>query len=93
MSAIKNKRNTNSIPYGNWKTNRACELIEDRLYTYEIKANEYEYKHKMSKTIIDEIDKIIGKSYDLNKEEIDYIINFAYKYRMNDLAEEVESWK
>ncbi len=55
------------------------------------KQVEYEYKHKMSKPIIDEIDKIIGKVYNLTDEEVDYIINYAYKYRMNDLAEEVES--
>ena len=33
-------------------------------------------------------DKIIGKVYNLTEEEINYIINFAYKYRMNDTAEE-----
>lgn len=52
------------------------------------KQVEYEYKHKFSKKIIDEIDKIIGKVYNLTEEEINYIINFAYKYRMNDTAEE-----
>lgn len=52
---------------------------------------EYEYKHKYSKFIIDDIDRIIGKIYNFTDEEIEYIINYAYKYRMNDLAEEVES--
>ena len=52
------------------------------------KQVEYEYKHKYSKKIIDEIDKLIAKIYDLSEEEINYIINFAYKYRMNDTAEE-----
>ena len=52
------------------------------------KQVEYEYKHKYSKKIIDEIDKLITKIYDLSEEEINYIINFAYKYRMNDTAEE-----
>ena len=55
------------------------------------KQVEYEYKHKYSKNIIDEIDKIIGKAYNFTDEEIDYIINYAYKYRMNDLAEEIET--
>lgn len=52
------------------------------------KQVEFEYKHKYSKKIIDDIDKIIGKIYGLSEEEIMYIINYAYKYRMNDLAEE-----
>ena len=52
------------------------------------KQVEYEYKHKYSKKIIDEIDKLIAKIYDLSEEETNYIINFAYKYRMNDTAEE-----
>ena len=54
------------------------------------KQVEYEYKHKKSKVIIDEIDRIIGKAYNFSTEEVNYIINFAYKYRMNDLAEETE---
>ena len=52
------------------------------------KQVEYEYKHKYSKKIIDEIDKLIAKAYGLSQEEVNYIINFAYKYRMNDVAEE-----
>ena len=52
------------------------------------KQVEYEYKHKYSKKIIDEIDKLIANVYGLTEEEINYIINFAYKYRMNDTAEE-----
>lgn len=52
------------------------------------KQVQYEYKHKYSKKIIDDIDKIIGKAYSFTNEEIYYIINYAYKYRMNDTAEE-----
>ena len=55
------------------------------------KQVEYEYKHKFSKFIIDDIDRIIGKIYSFTDEEIEFIINYAYKYRMNDLAEEVET--
>ena len=55
------------------------------------KQVEYEYKHKLSKLLIDKIDRIIGKSYGFSDEEINYIINYAYRYRMNDTAEEVES--
>ena len=55
------------------------------------KQVEYEYKHKFSKLIIDDIDRIIGKIYSFTDDEIEFIINYAYKYRMNDLAEEVET--
>lgn len=48
------------------------------------KQIEYEYKHKKSKTIIDEIDKVLMKYYNLTKEEFFYVINYNLKYRMND---------
>ena len=43
---------------------------------------DYEYYHSKSKAIIDEIDKILAKHYDFSEEELDYIINYDYKYRM-----------
>lgn len=54
------------------------------------KQVEYEYKHKYSKKIIDEIDDIIGDAYELTKKEKDYIKKYAYIYRMNDVREEDE---
>lgn len=40
-----------------------------------------EYKIRKSKNIIDEIDKLIYKFYDLTSEEIEYIINYEIEYR------------
>ncbi|MBQ6764307.1 MAG: Eco57I restriction-modification methylase domain-containing protein [Paludibacteraceae bacterium] len=37
-----------------------------------------------SKTIIDEIDKVLAKHYGFTEEELDYIINYDIKYRMGD---------
>ena len=44
---------------------------------------DYEYYHHKSKPIIDEIDKILAKHYGFSAEELDYIINYDYKYRMS----------
>ena len=41
-----------------------------------------EFYPRHSKTIIDEIDKILAKYYGLTEEELDYIINYDIKYRM-----------
>lgn len=54
------------------------------------KQVDYEYKHKYSKKIIDEIDDIIGDAYELTKKEKDYIKKYAYIYRMSDVGEEDE---
>ncbi len=35
-----------------------------------------------SKNIIDEIDKVLARHYNFSEEELDYIINYDYKYRM-----------
>ena len=48
------------------------------------KQTNYEYKHKLCKDIIEEIDDCIGKTYKLNKEEIEYCKNFALKYRVSE---------
>jgi methylase of polypeptide subunit release factors len=37
---------------------------------------------KLSKSIIDEIDKVLAKHYGFTGEELDYIINYDIKYRM-----------
>lgn len=65
-------------------TNLARKL-ENRLETTKIfigsKQTDYEYKHKECKDIIDEIDDNISKIYKLTNEELDYIKNYAIKYR------------
>ena len=43
---------------------------------------EYEYYHKKSKDIIDDIDRVLAQFYGLTDEELDFIINYAIKYRM-----------
>lgn len=45
-----------------------------------------------SKTIIDEIDKVLAKHYGFTEEELDFIINYDIKYRMGgELGEESDS--
>ena len=43
-----------------------------------------EYFPKLSKPIIDEIDKVLAKHYGFTDEELDFIINYDIKYRMGD---------
>ena len=43
-----------------------------------------EYYPKLSKSIIDEIDKVLAKHYGFTDEELDFIINYDIKYRMGD---------
>ena len=51
-----------------------------------------EYYPKKSKSIIDEIDKVLAKHYGFTEEELDFIINYDIKYRMGDeLGEDSES--
>lgn len=44
----------------------------------------YVYKKKLSKPIIDEIDKVLARHYGFTEEELDFIINYDIKYRMGD---------
>jgi len=49
---------------------------------------DYEYYHKKSKHIIDEIDKVLAKHYGFTEEELDFIINYDIKYRMGKELED-----
>ena len=42
------------------------------------------FRIKLSKPIIDEIDKVLAKHYGFTEEELDFIINYDIKYRMGD---------
>ena len=42
------------------------------------------YYVKLSKPIIDEIDKVLAKHYGFTEEELDFIINYDIKYRMGE---------
>ncbi len=46
------------------------------------KQTDYAYYHKESKHIIDEIDRVLAGHYGFTEEELDFIINYAIKYRM-----------
>ena len=50
----------------------------------------YAYNKKLSKPIIDEIDKLLAKHYGFTEEELDFIINYDIKYRMGDELNEEE---
>lgn len=43
---------------------------------------DYEYYHRLSKSIIDKTDLVIGSSLGLSTEELDYVINYNIKYRL-----------
>jgi hypothetical protein len=60
-----------------------------RVYVYKTTGRvEYdEFYMKLSKPIIDEIDKVLAKHYGFTEEELDFIINYDIKYRMGDELE------
>ena len=43
---------------------------------------------KLSKSIIDEVDKLFARHYNFTPEELDYIINYDIKYRMGNSLQE-----
>jgi len=43
-----------------------------------------EFYPKLSKAIIDEIDRVLAQHYGFTEEELDFIINYDIKYRMGD---------
>ena len=55
-----------------------------RVYTYKTTGRvEYdEFYMKLSKPIIDKIDRVLAKHYGFTEEELDFIINYDIKYRM-----------
>jgi hypothetical protein len=48
-----------------------------------------EFYPKLSKPIIDEIDKVLAEHYGFTEEELDFIINYDIKYRMGKELEKV----
>ena len=48
------------------------------------KQVEYEYKHRLCKDIIDEIDDELATVYNLNPEELQYVKSFKLKYRLSN---------
>jgi len=60
-----------------------------RVYIYETSGRvEYdEFYPKHSKSIIDEIDRVLAQHYGFTEEELDFIINYDIKYRMGKSSE------
>jgi hypothetical protein len=71
-----------------------AEKLENKLETTKkfvgTKQIEYEYKHKLCKDIIDEIDEKLASIYKLTLDELNYIKKFAINYRtggeINDIG-------
>lgn len=59
------------------------DMEKNKVYIGSVQT-EYEYRHKKSKKIIDEIDYEYAKNFNLSKEQLSYILNYCIKYRMND---------
>jgi len=75
----------NMIPHKNQIADLTGMLMKDLDNKKEFvgtKQTEYEYYHKLSKNIIDEIDRVLAKHYGFTDEELDFIINYDIKYRM-----------
>jgi len=75
----------NMIPHKNQISDLTGMLMKDLDNKKEFvgtKQTEYEYYHKLSKNIIDEIDCVLAKHYGFTDEELDFIINYDIKYRM-----------
>ena len=52
------------------------------------KQTKYEYKHKLSKKIMDKIDEVLSHAYGFTKEEVLYLKQYNAKYRLNNYFEE-----
>ncbi len=73
------------------KLKELAKQLSDKLKTTS-KSRVMRYKHdtltvqciipKYSKSIIDEVDKVLAEHYDFTDEELDFIINYDIKYRM-----------
>jgi RNA processing factor Prp31 len=66
--------------------------VKERNYSKKGRVFTMQKQHffiKYSKSIIDEIDKVLARYYGFTDEELDFIINYDIKYRMGDeLGEE-----
>jgi hypothetical protein len=60
-------------------------VFRDEIQSSTKKSRKVEiYYPRLSKPIIDEIDKVLAKHYGFTEEELDFIINYDIKYRMGD---------
>jgi hypothetical protein len=76
----------------------ASKLSNSLQETSELRQMRFKHDHlrvqciipKHSKSIIDEVDRILAKHYGFTEEELDFIINYDIKYRMGQSAGEDE---
>ena len=61
------------------------ESLEENKKYIGSKQTLYEYKHKLSKDILDEIDDILCPIFGFDKTELEYIKRYTEKYRVNKL--------
>ena len=64
------------------KNYRRHSVRKSRQQKHTCRVDYDEFNPKHGKPIMDEIDKIIAKHYGFSEEELDYIVNYDYKYRM-----------
>jgi hypothetical protein len=58
--------------------------IKNTIYEKHGKVSYQEFYPKMSKIIIDKIDKLLAKMYGFNEEEEKFVINFDIRFRMGE---------
>lgn len=63
---------------------RLCEKLESTKVYIGSKQVDYEYKHKLCKDVIDEIDDALMAVYDLDNDDINYVKTFKLKYRLSN---------
>ncbi len=65
-------------------------LEKEKLSKQTGKITYEEFYPRISKPIIDEIDRVLAKHYGFTDEELDFIINYDIKYRMGRDSSESE---
>jgi hypothetical protein len=70
--------------------NNLQENSEMRLIDYSAygRLNTQIFSPRLSKPIVDDIDKLLAQHYGFTDEELDFIINYDIKYRLGAEAEE-----
>ena len=63
---------------------RLSEKLESTKVYIGSKQVDYEYKHKLCKDVIDEIDDALMAVYDLDNDDINYVKTFKLKYRLSN---------
>ncbi len=58
--------------------------MKDKTYSLTGDIQYQEFYPRLSKSILDEIDRVLARHYGFTDEELDFIINYDIKYRMGD---------